>query len=168
MAANRRRLRLEGRRFKAWCHQGLFSLESLLKCTLTVVICLHNINSSVRCTIDGLCICLTCDIFGMSAINKDPPGPGGNLYFKKRKPKRVPEWCRRLGDVSFQFPFNEKFHRGTFRFFFAESSQEPRSESLGVILTFQTSSSLYLSLACYRTFIIHLLCENIYWFRFGN
>ena len=113
-----------------------------------------SIHSSVRCTIDGLCICFTCEIFGMSSINKDPPGPGGNLYFKKRKPKRVPEWCRRLGDVSFQFPFNEKFHRGTFRFFFAESSLEPRSESLGDILTFQTSSSLYLSLAIEHSLFI--------------
>ena len=48
-AANRRRSRSEGQKFKTWCQQGLFTVESLLKCTRPLVICIHNINSCVRC-----------------------------------------------------------------------------------------------------------------------
>ena len=45
------------------------SLWNLLKCTLPLVICIHNINSCGRC-IDWLHICFTCVRCDMSSINK--------------------------------------------------------------------------------------------------
>ena len=68
-AANRRRSGSEGHRFKTLCHQGLFTVESLLKCTFPLVICTHNINSCVRC-IDCLYIGFTCERCDMSSIKK--------------------------------------------------------------------------------------------------
>ena len=73
MAANRGRSGSEGNRFETRCQQGLFAVESLLKCTLSLVICIHYINSCVRC-IDGLYICCTSEICDMSSIKKDPLG----------------------------------------------------------------------------------------------
>ena len=40
---------LEGHRFKTWCQQILFAVESPFKSTLPLVICTHNINSCMRC-----------------------------------------------------------------------------------------------------------------------
>ena len=47
----------------------IWILESLLKCTLLIVICIHNSNSCVRC-IGWFYICLTCESCDMSSINK--------------------------------------------------------------------------------------------------
>ena len=70
MASNRRRSGSEGHRFKTRCQQGLFAVASpLIKCTLPLVICIHNISSCVRC-IGWLYICFTCDRCDMSSINK--------------------------------------------------------------------------------------------------
>ena len=62
MAANRRRSGLEGHRFKTRCQQGLFTVESALKCTLPLVIFIHNIKSCVRC--------IGCERCDMSSLNK--------------------------------------------------------------------------------------------------
>ena len=50
--ANLRRSGSDGYRFKTWCQQGLFAVESPLKCTLPLVICIHNINSCVDVLVD--------------------------------------------------------------------------------------------------------------------
>ena len=68
-AANRRRSGSEGHRSKTWRQQGLFPVESLLKCTLPPEICIYNINSRVRCA-GWLYICFTCERCDMSLINK--------------------------------------------------------------------------------------------------
>ena len=47
-AANQRRSGSEGHRFKTCRQQRLITVESLLKCTLPLVICIHNINSCVH------------------------------------------------------------------------------------------------------------------------
>ena len=44
MAAKQRRSGSEGHRFKIWCQQELITAESLLKSTIPLVICVHNIN----------------------------------------------------------------------------------------------------------------------------
>ena len=65
-AANRRRSGLEGYRFKTWCHQWLFTAESLLKISLPLVICVYNTNT----WIGWLYICCRCGRCDMSPINK--------------------------------------------------------------------------------------------------
>ena len=70
MAANQRRSVSEVHKFETPCHQGLFAAESLFKCTLLLVICKHNINSCVRCSIGWLYICFACERCNMSSINK--------------------------------------------------------------------------------------------------
>ena len=65
-AANQRRSGSEGHRFVSWCQQGLFTVESPLKCTLPLMIWIHNINSCVRC-IGWLYICFTCERCDMSS-----------------------------------------------------------------------------------------------------
>ena len=69
MAANWRRSGLQGHRFETQCQQGLFAVESPLKCTLPLVICINNINSCVRC-IGWLYICFTCERCDMKSITK--------------------------------------------------------------------------------------------------
>ena len=49
--------------------QGPFTVESLVKCTLPLVICVHNINSCARC-FGWQYICLTCERCDMSSVNK--------------------------------------------------------------------------------------------------
>ena len=66
---NQRRSGSEGHRVEIWCQQGLFAVESLLKCPLPLVICIHNVNSCLRC-IDRQYICFTCERCDMSSINK--------------------------------------------------------------------------------------------------
>ena len=68
-AANRRRYGLECNRFETRCQQWLFTVESPLKCTLPLVICMHNINSCVR-PIGWLDICFTCERCYMTSLNK--------------------------------------------------------------------------------------------------
>ena len=71
LAAKQRRSGSEGHRFQLWCQQVLFTVESLLKSTLPLVICLNN--NSLRC-IDWLYIFFTCERCNMSSIKKDPRG----------------------------------------------------------------------------------------------
>ena len=47
MAANQRKSGSEGHRFETRCQQGLFAVDSPLKSTVPLVICIHNINSCV-------------------------------------------------------------------------------------------------------------------------
>ena len=51
------------------CQQGLFNVESPIKCPLPIGICIHNINSCVRC-IGWPYICFTYEGCDMSSINK--------------------------------------------------------------------------------------------------
>ena len=51
------------------CQQGLFNVESPIKCPLPMGICMHIINSCVRC-IGGLYICFTYEGCDLSSINK--------------------------------------------------------------------------------------------------
>ena len=48
-AGNQRSSGSEGHRFKTQCQQGLFAAETPLKCTLPLVIGIHNIHSCERC-----------------------------------------------------------------------------------------------------------------------
>ena len=69
MAANQRRSGSEGHRFESRSQQGHFAVESPLKCTLPLVICIHNNNSFVRRN-DWLYIYFTCERCDMRSINK--------------------------------------------------------------------------------------------------
>ena len=67
-ATKQRRSGSKGCKFKIWCQEVLFTVESLLKSTLPLVICLHNNNSWVRC-IGWLCIFFTIEWCNVSSLN---------------------------------------------------------------------------------------------------
>ena len=63
---NRVKIGSECHRFETWCQQRFFTVESQLKSTLHLVICLQNINSCIG----WLYICLPCERCNISLMNQ--------------------------------------------------------------------------------------------------
>ena len=98
--------------FKSQYKQGAITMESLLRSTLFLMICIHNFNSCVRCVVWQY-LCFTCESWNMSSINKRSTGVIANfkksLIWMSVKPKvlLLPtaycQLCPRLNQKSVSF-----------------------------------------------------------------